>query len=251
MGLLKGCLAGLLALAALTSTSAAQVTAAPAETPAMTAASALVEGITPGVVDELSRQLPMVFRTTVAAELNDAQQAQLSERLVVMPELIRAAMEQRWVERAPPHLPPKLQEHMNEFLQRSRAGRRGELGAARPPTRDIVAEALANRFSEAQLQQIGAFLATPAGHAMSYQFATASVQRRAPDLEALSAEERAAIGEFARSPEGEAYLESAERLTQIVVEQLRLNTMTRGPELMLEFTGILCDVLGPSCESIE
>ncbi len=250
MGLAKGCAAAIAAMALLASFAMAQEEA-PAGSPSEIAAAVLVEGSIPGVVDELSRQLPTVFQTSLAANLTAEQQSQLSERLAVLPELIRSAMEQRWVEREPPQLPPGLQTRMDEMLRRSLAGQRGELGAPRPTTREVVAAALAQRFSDAQLERVGVFLATPAGRAMSYEFAVAFVQRRAPDSNAFLPEQGAAIGDFVRSPEGEAYMDSAEWVTQTVVEQLRLNTMTRGPELMLAFTGIVCDVLGPSCASIE
>jgi hypothetical protein len=249
MGFVKSCAAALIAFVALTSSTLAQEQAP--SSPSLVAASALVDGSVDGVVDELSRQLPTVFQTSFAADMSPEQQAQLRERLVVLPGLIRAAMEQRWVEQEPPHLPPGLQERMDEYMRGTLAGRRGELRAVRPPTRDVMAAALAERFTEPQLERIGPFLATPAGRAMSHEFAVAFVQRRAPDMNAFSPEQHAAIGEFVGSPEGEAYMDSAEWVTQTVVEQLRLNTMTHGPDLMLAFTGIMCDVLGPSCATIE
>jgi hypothetical protein len=235
----------------IAATPAAAQEQAPASAASLAAADALIEASIPGVVDELTRQLPTVFQRTLAADLSAEQQAELRERLVVLPDLIRAAMEQRWVDRPAPEVPPALQTRLDAMMRDTYAGRRGEIGAARPPTREVVAASLAQRFTQPQLERVGAFLATPPGREMSYRFAVASVQNRAPDINSFSPEVRAALAEFANTPEGGAYLDDGQWVTEMVVEQLRLNTMTRGPEIMLEFTGIMCDVLGPDCETLE
>jgi hypothetical protein len=238
-------------LALLATPSAAQMQEPPAAivaSDALRAADALLEASIPGIADELGRQFPRVFVDTQAANLPADRQAQLRERLAGFPALIRLAMEQRW-DRQTPELPEAMRLRIEQMMARTGSGRRGEFGAERAPTREIVAATLAQRFSEAELADIADFLARPEGRAHAYQAALRTVQGAAQNAAPLSDAERAAVADFMRTPSGRAYRRASGEVTAAVVEQLRLNVAQRGRELLFEVADALCDVIGPECAS--
>lgn len=224
------------------------VSTAVAQTPSASERSAevLFSASSFAVSKELGSQLPRVF--TSNSDLTAEQTEELRVRLEHIPDRVREAMEQRWTPRETPPLPPEVEARLNQMMGASRAGRRGEIGAARPPTRELIAADLMNRFDGEHLGEIAAFLETPAGIELTRLAAANVVRRQQTRVSELPEEHRAAVEAFADTPSGRAYMRALQPLMQMIVEQLRLNTMEHGRELMTEIAAVYCDV-APDCAS--
>jgi hypothetical protein len=208
-------------------------------------ADALLDATIPGVADELTRQLARM--PLLPDELSDEQQVLLRQKTRELMALVVSAMEQRWEPREPVTLPSNVQAQMDETIRRSVAYRRGEIGAERASTRVVIAAALRERFSAEQLAEIADFLETPHGRALSYRLSVWIVQRAPMDLSVFTTEERDAISAFMETPTGSVYNQAMPEVIDFTVEQLRLNVMAHGRELMLEFAAAICEVAGPEC----
>jgi hypothetical protein len=213
-------------------------------TPAERAADSLVSASVIGVSEVMAAQFPSVFER--AGDFSADELAQLRTKLEYLPGRVREAMEQRWTPRELPPLPAELQSQLNQMLGSTVAGQRGELDARRPPTREVVLPELSRRFSEAQLAEIAAFLETPAGMELTRARAAGIVRRTTPAIADLPAEHRATAQAFSDTPSGRAYFAELQPLMQTIVEQLRLNTMEHGRDLMTEVAVAYCEVT-PEC----
>lgn len=215
-------------------------------THASRAADAIVSASTPAISGELARQLAARFQTI--DDVTPDQQERLRTFLTTLPPIVQAAMEQRWTPLPPRSLSPDAEAFLQRSLDRSVAGQRGEIGTSRPPIRDVIAAALAERLPPEHLEAIANFLSSPAGRDMSAHLVVSMIDREA-DAPEFSVEHNAAISAFASTPAGVAYMGSTRWVTGLVAEQARLNVMTHGREIMAEVLGGICEIVPEQCAS--
>jgi hypothetical protein len=158
------------------------------------ASEAIVSATTPALSGEFARQLSERFQTIDG--VTSEQQQRLTAFLQTLPALVQSAMEERWAPPPPRTLSPAAQAFLDRSLANSIAGQRGEIGTARPPMREVVAAALAERYSPEHLSDIADFVTSPAGQAMSGRVAVAALRRETPAPSDFSAEHNAVISAF-------------------------------------------------------
>jgi hypothetical protein len=240
-------LSGMPTLSIAETTAAVQV-APVGQTDSMIVASTLVDAVIPSLSAYLAEQMPIGTQIVdKELDLNTEQRTAIDAHLAKVALLVRSAMEQRWS--APTHykLPPAFEKDLADYIRDSKAGKSGEVGTRRPPTKEVVAAALEKRFKPEELKDIAAFASEPAGANVLVAIARVHSNRKKFSPANLTLEQQTAFLAFKKTKGGAAYARSMDAAYAQIEEQLRLNTMTHGIDIMRFAIGGVCNIVTNVC----
>ncbi|ANP44801.1 DUF2059 domain-containing protein [Candidatus Viadribacter manganicus] len=139
-------------------------------------------------------------------------------------------------------LPPERQQAMFDYLTNSGPVLQEEVLRGAPQLVEQFAPRFAALFSEAELNDITAFMRTAVGGSAFLKYVLAGATRAPPEL---TAEETSALETFAETPGGIAFGARASELGPLMRELGY--TATSAPHVRARLERDMCEIAGPEC----